>query len=47
MTLIDRKDINLSEKVKEIVKTEMESAIKLNVPLIAEVSEAENWYECK
>lgn len=36
-----------AEKVKEIVKTEMESAIKLNVPLIAEVSEAENWYECK
>ena len=36
-----------AEKVKEIVKTEMEGAIKLNVPLIAEVSEAENWYECK
>ena len=36
-----------AEKVKEIIKTEMESAIKLNVPLIAEVSEAENWYECK
>lgn len=36
-----------AEKVKKIVKTEMESAIKLNVPLIAEVSEAENWYECK
>ena len=36
-----------ADKVKEIVKNEMESAIKLNVPLIAEVSEAENWYECK
>ena len=36
-----------ADKVKEIVKSEMESAIKLNVPLIAEVSEAENWYECK
>ena len=36
-----------ANKVKEIVKSEMESAIKLNVPLIAEVSEAENWYECK
>ena len=36
-----------ADKVKEIVKTEMEGAIKLNVPLIAEVSEAENWYECK
>lgn len=36
-----------ADKVKKIVKSEMESAIKLNVPLIAEVSEAENWYECK
>mgnify|MGYP000386806091 CR=1 FL=1 len=36
-----------ADKVKEIVKSEMESAIKLSVPLIAEVSEAENWYECK
>ena len=36
-----------AEKVKEIIKDEMEKAIKLNVPLIAEVSEAENWYECK
>ena len=40
--IIEEKNIE-----KEIVKTEMESAIKLNVPLIAEVSEAENWYECK
>ena len=32
---------------KEIVKNEMESAIQLKIPLIAEVSEAENWYECK
>ena len=35
------------EKVKEILKTQMESAAKLSVPLIAEVSEAVNWYECK
>ncbi len=35
------------EKVKEIMKTEMESAIKLKVPLIAEISEADNWYDCK
>ena len=25
----------------------MESAIKLDVPLIAEISEANNWYDCK
>ena len=25
----------------------MENAIKLDVPLIAEISEANNWYECK
>ena len=36
-----------ADRVKEIVKNEMESAIELKVPLIAEVSEAENWYECK
>ena len=39
--------LNEAEKVKEIVKNEMESAIQLKIPLIAEVSEAENWYECK
>ena len=39
--------IEEAEKVKEIVKKEMEDAISLKVPLIAEVSEAENWYECK
>ena len=33
--------------VKEILKQCMESAAKLDVPLIADVSEAENWYECK
>lgn len=35
------------EEVKKIIKEEMESAIALKVPLIADVSEAENWYECK
>ena len=35
------------EKVKEILKTQMEGAAKLSVPLIAEVSEATNWEECK
>ena len=35
------------EEVKELLKGCMESACKLNVPLIAEVSEATNWYDCK
>ena len=39
--------IEEAEKVKEIVKTQMENAITLKVPLIADVSEADNWYECK
>ena len=36
-----------AENVKNIIKFEMENAVKLDVPLIAEVSEARNWYECK
>lgn len=39
--------IEEAEEVKEIVKNQMESAITLKVPLIAEVSEADSWYECK
>ncbi len=35
------------EDVKEIIKNCMENACHLNVPLIAEVSEAINWYDCK
>ena len=35
------------EEVKTLLKTCMESAIQLKVPLIAEISEAKNWYECK
>ena len=35
------------EQVKKIIKQEMESAIKLEIPLIAEISEAKTWYECK
>ncbi len=35
------------EEVKEIMVKSMESAIKLDVPLIAEISEANNWYDCK
>ena len=35
------------EEVKTIIKQSMENAVNLNVPLIAEVSEAKDWYECK
>ena len=36
-----------AEKVKKIVKEEMENAVKLSVPLTVSLSEAENWYDCK
>lgn len=35
------------EEVKDILKTSMEDAIKLKVPLRADVSEAYNWYDLK
>ena len=35
------------EEVKEILKTNMEQATTLKVPLIAEISIAKNWYDCK
>lgn len=35
------------EIVKEIVKTEMENAVSLKVPLVVEVKEGSNWYETK
>ena len=35
------------EKVKEILTNSMQSAANLKVPLIAEVSTAKNWYDCK
>ena len=38
---------NEIEEVKEILKECMESATTLNVPLIAEISVADNWYDCK
>ena len=40
-------DNSEKEEVKELIKKCMESAINLKVPLIADISEAENWYECK
>lgn len=36
-----------SEKVKDIIKECMENAVKLDVPLKVEISEATNWYEVK
>ncbi len=41
-TALDEKEI-----VKEILKTEMENVIKLDVPLKAEVNQGFNWYEAK
>ena len=35
------------EEIKVMMKEAMESAAKLEVPLIAEISEANNWYDCK
>ena len=35
------------EEVKKLLKECMESAANLRVPLIAEVSIADNWYDCK
>ena len=35
------------EEIKTILKQCMESAADLNVPLIADISEAKNWYDCK
>ena len=44
--LIETKDEE-KEEVKNILKTSMENAIKLKVPLRADVSEAYNWYDLK
>lgn len=35
------------EEMKEIMKQSMETAISLTVPLIADIAEANNWYDCK
>ena len=35
------------EQVKELLKSEMENVIKLDVPLKAEISEGQSWYEAK
>ena len=40
-------DIEEKEKVKAILKESMEQAVKLDVPLEVEVSDADNWYDVK
>ena len=35
------------EEIKKILKQCMESAVNLKVPLVADISEANNWYDCK
>jgi DNA polymerase-1 len=39
--------IEEAEKASEILKREMENAVKLNVPLTVEVHTGKNWYEAK
>ena len=38
---------NEIEEIKEILKTSMETAVELKVPLIADIYVANNWYDCK
>ncbi|MBR4720933.1 MAG: DNA polymerase I [Clostridia bacterium] len=38
---------NEKETVKTILKTEMENAVKLSVPLVADMSEGKSWYDAK
>lgn len=45
--LLIETDTEESEKIKEILKNEMENVIKLKVPLLAELSEGKNWFEAK
>ena len=45
--LILEANIEQKEEAKKILTECMENAIKLNVPLKVEVSEAKNWYEAK
>ena len=45
--LILEAKIEHKEKAKELLKSCMENAANLSVPLIVEISEATSWYECK
>lgn len=44
--LLEAPDSEL-EKVIEIVKSEMEKAVELDIPLIAEIGTGSNWMKCK
>ncbi len=37
--------IDEAQQVKEIIKYEMENAVKLSVPLVVDMGEGKNWYE--
>ena len=39
--------IEEKEEIKKIIADCMQAAAELKVPLIAEISEANNWYDCK
>ncbi len=39
--------IEEQEEIQKIVKDSMETSTTLKVPLVAELSEADNWYDCK
>lgn len=45
--LIVDADKNEVEKVKTILKTEMENAVSLSVPLDVDIAVGDNWMECK
>ena len=45
--LIIEADESDEVKVREILKTEMENAVKLKVPLVADVNSGKSWYDVK